>query len=81
MEPLARRRGCSVRAMQCSVCLGVSPDEADVDTQAAMEGRAVEADEDSISDRCPCGVLGIAGQKHICRHRERKRRRAVRSAR
>lgn len=42
-----------------------APDKADVDTQAAMEGRAVEADEDPISDRSPCGVLGIAVKAHL----------------
>uniref|UniRef100_A0A2P2LQ79 ADP-ribosylation factor GTPase-activating protein AGD10 n=1 Tax=Rhizophora mucronata TaxID=61149 RepID=A0A2P2LQ79_RHIMU len=43
----------------------VLPHEADVHSKAAMNGGAIDAKEDPISDRSPSGVLGIAIKTHL----------------
>ena len=41
------------------------PDEGDVDPKAAVDGRAVEAEEDAVGDGGPGGVLGVAVEAHL----------------
>jgi hypothetical protein len=41
------------------------PDEGDVDPEAAVDGGAVEAEEDAVGDGGPGGVLGVAVEAHL----------------
>lgn len=41
------------------------PDEGDVDAKAAVDGGAVEAEEDAVGDGGPGGVLGAAVEAHL----------------
>lgn len=41
------------------------PDEGDVDAEAAVDGGAVEAEEDAVGDGGPGGVLGAAVEAHL----------------
>ena len=41
------------------------PDEGDVDPEAAVDGGAVEAEEDAVGDGSPGGVLGVAVEAHL----------------
>jgi hypothetical protein len=43
----------------------VVPDEGDVDPEAAVDGGAVEAEEDAVGDGGPGGVLGVAVEAHL----------------
>ena len=54
------------------------PDEGDVYSEAAVDGGAVEAEEDAVGDGGPGGVLGVAVEAHlrcgaVARVRNRKR--------
>ena len=41
------------------------PDEGDVYSEAAVDGGAVEAEEDAVGDGGPGGVLGVAVEAHL----------------
>lgn len=45
--------------------VGRVPDEGDVHAEAAVDGGAVEAEEDAVGDGCPGGILGAAVEAHL----------------
>lgn len=43
----------------------IRPDERDVDAEAAVDGGAVDAEEDAVGDGGPGWVLGVAVEAHL----------------
>jgi hypothetical protein len=41
------------------------PDEGDVNAEATVDGRAVDAEEDAVGDGGPGRVLGVAVEAHL----------------
>lgn len=49
----------------CSDLARFQPDEANMDTEAAVDSRAVDAEEDPIRHGSPCRILRVAVKAHL----------------